>query len=147
MLSTTSCSKDKDIKVSRTKVESFQLKGLRSMNLDISVTVDNPKGKIEILDLDGQLNHNGKVLGNITVSPFVLMPRRTSDVDLKLSFTLASDVSLKSVLSIFRIKDMRLIAKMGFTLDLQVTLKIAGIKTKRDIKNIPIDKLLDSISL
>ena len=55
MLALTSCNKYKDIKVTSSKVESFKLDGMRAADLVIALGVDNPAGKVEILELNGRL--------------------------------------------------------------------------------------------
>ena len=154
MLALTSCNKYKDIKVTSQKIESYKIDGFKAVDLGLALTVDNPAGKVEILELNGKLKHSGKVIGKIDVTPFILQPRKTDVYHLKLRFTLDSGFGFKDALSFLKFKDVLTAIKKRdvmalintdfvdeLLLDIHVAGKAAGIKIERDLLNVPVKKL------
>ena len=76
MLTLTGCSKYKEIRPTSFKLESVSIHGLRSVDLEVSVGVNNPAGQLTISDFSGEVEHSGKVLGKLSLAPLVLMPRK-----------------------------------------------------------------------
>lgn len=155
MLALTGCNKYKDIKVTSSKVESFKLDGMRAADLVIALGVDNPAGKLQILELTGHLKHSGKIIGNVAVDPVVLAPREDAIYHLDMRFSLPQGFGIKDLLSFIKVKDvLTLIKTQNFlslinpnvleeiTVDVHAVGKAYGIKVKRSYKDIPLNKLL-----
>lgn len=155
MFALTSCNKYKDIKVTSSKVESVKLDGMRAADLVIALGVDNPAGKLEILELTGQLKHSGKVIGNVALDPFVLAPREEATYHLDMRVSLPQGFGLKDLLSFIKIKDVLALIKTQnvlslinpnvleeITVDVNAVGKAGGIKVRRSYKDIPLNKLL-----
>ena len=90
----TGCNKYKDIEITGGKIESISMTGLRSVNLGLAVGIDNPRGKIEIRHADGVVMHFGKVIGRVTLDPFVVEKKSAGDYHLKAVFALDENTDL-----------------------------------------------------
>ena len=141
MLSLTGCKGVKDITVNSVELESLSTKGLKSMDVYLKVGVDNPAKQVKIFDVDGSLNHSGKVIGKLAMDPFILGARTDDVYVLKATLSLAQGAGLKDL--------MVLMDKKGLdqcTVDVSAKAaygKAATMPIK--MKDIPLKKLLDKI--
>lgn len=138
LMTFTGCKKYTEVKVLSVKVESVNMKGLRAGEAVLSVRVDNPAGKMTLEELNGVVKHSGKVLGNIALDPVTLKPRRTDDYSMNVRFELDKGVGVMYMLTFTDIRKLK-----ECTIDLSARGKAAGVKVKREYKDIPVKNLLE----
>ena len=138
LMTFTGCKKYTEVKVLSVKVESVNMKGLRAGEAVLSVRVDNPAGKMTLEELNGVVKHSGKVLGNITLDPVTLKPRQTDDYSMNVRFELDKGVGVMYMLTFTDIRKLK-----ECTIDLSARGKAAGVKVKREYKDIPVKNLLE----
>ena len=138
LMTFTGCKKYTDVKVLSVKVESVNMKGLRAGEAVLSVRVDNPAGKMTLEELNGVVKHSGKVLGNIALDPVTLKPRQTDDYSMNVRFELDKGVGVMYMLTFTDIRKLK-----ECTIDLSARGKAAGVKVKREYKDIPVKNLLE----
>jgi hypothetical protein len=138
LMTFTGCRKYMDVRIVSVKVESVNMKGLRAGEAVLSVRVDNPAGKMTLEELNGVVKHSGKVLGNIALDPVTLKPRQTDDYSMNVRFELDKGVGVMYMLTFTDIRKLK-----ECTIDLSARGKAAGVKVKREYKDIPVKNLLE----
>lgn len=138
LMTFTGCRKYMDVRIVSVKVESVNMKGLRAGEAVLSVRVDNPAGKMTLEELNGVVKHSGKVLGNIALDPVTLKPRQTDDYSMNVRFELDKGVGVMYMLTFTDIRKLK-----ECTIDLSARGKAAGVKMKREYKDIPVKNLLE----
>ena len=141
MLTLTGCSKYKEIRPTSFKLESVSVQGLRAMDIEMAVGVNNPAGQLTISDFSGEVEHSGKVLGNVTVHPLVLHAKSVETYSITADMTLGDGASL---LDLGKLLDKKTLEEC--TVDLQAVVKI-GKKAPKPLKfeDIPVKKLMDLV--
>jgi hypothetical protein len=138
LLTFTGCKKYEQISLVSGKVESLNMNGLRSADLLLSVKVDNPAGKVKIEEAKGTLKHSGKVIGNVTLAPLILNARIEAEYKPEAKIELEKGVGLMQLMSFMNINKLN-----ECTIDLYVKVKAAGIRVKKQFKDMPVKKLLE----
>lgn len=138
LMTFTGCRKYMDVRIVSVKVESVNMKGLRAGEAVLSVRVDNPAGKMTLEELNGVVKHSGKVLGNIALDPVTLKPRQVDDYSVNVRFELDKSVGVMYMLTFTDIRKLK-----ECTVDLSARGKAAGVKLKREYKDIPVKNLLE----
>ena len=149
------CNKYKDIKIKAKKIESCKVDGFKAVDLGLAITVDNPAGKLQILELYGYVKHSGKVIGKVDVAPFILRPRTTDVYHLDMRAGFVEEFGIRDVLGFVKLKDVLMAVKKKdflslincdfvdeLTVDVSAVGKIAGIKVKKTYQDVPLKKLL-----
>lgn len=137
-LSFSSCSKFKQIRPVSADIESIMPSGLRSVVVNIIAEIDNPAAQVTLTDINGDLEHSGKILGRVAVDPFILKAKMTDKYHLRATVTLDQQASLMDVLALTRdnaIDDC--IANIYF----KVTLK-GGLSKKMAFEKVPLKSLM-----
>ena len=132
------CKKYEKIRIVSATVESVNMKGLRAAETVLSVRIDNPAGKVVLEDVKGTLKHSGKILGSVTLVPFTLEPRTVSDYRVAAMLELDGSVGLMSLMSFMNVRKLK-----ECTVDISAQGKVAGIKAKKEYKDIPVKRLLE----
>ena len=135
------CKDIRDIKVTSMNVESISPRGFKSLDIFLSVRVENPARQVRISEVDGSLIHSGKIIGKLAVDPFVLTARSSDTYMLKANVSLAKGAGLKDLMVIASPEGLN-----ACTVD--VTAKAAygrGAPMPVKMKNIPLKELLDNI--
>lgn len=138
LLCVTGCGKFTQIKVNSAKIENVSPNGLRGLNADLAVEIDNPAIQIKLSDMKAELKYSGKVLGNVTVDPFTMKGRTAHTYHLKAKVKLDEDVSLYDML-MFLDKDYMDKCKVDITVKGKLRGGLSKTMTKKDI---PLKKLL-----
>ena len=120
------------------RVESLTMNGLRTADVVMEVEVSNPAGKVVIEEVTGTVKRFGKVLGNVSLAPLQLLPRTTREYRVDARITLGRGVSFMDVMGL---TDMRRLQEC--TVDVSAKGKAAGVKIKKEYKDIPLKKLLE----
>ena len=136
----TGCNKFNDIKLNEAHMEKITPHGLRGVDIDLDVEVDNPAPQLKISEVEVVVKHSGKVLGKVTVDPFTLKARSVEHYGVKAKMALDEKVSLYDVLL--------LLGKKNFTDNCVVDLTAKGTmrgglsKTIKE-KDVPLKKLME----
>lgn len=130
-------SKVKDIKVTSCGLESYSLKGLRSVDAVLAVGIDNPTFAFTVMDVSGTVKYNGEDFATYTADTVSVEKKCSKVYDLPCTATLNDGISLMKLMQIVKKGSLE-----GFTTDVTATVKLksgAG-KTFR-FKNIDLNKL------
>ena len=138
LMTFTGCKKYEEIKVVSGKMESLNVKGLRTIEASFTVKVDNPAGKVAFEEVNGVLKHSGKVIGNVVVDPVTLSPKTVADYNVKAKFELDKGIG---VMYLMTFADVRKLKECTF--DLFARCKAAGIRVKKEYKDLPVKNILE----
>lgn len=138
LMTFTGCKSYEQIKVVSGKVESLNMKGLRAVEMVFSVEVENPAGKVVIEDISGIVKHSGKVLGNVMLAPLTLTARTTAEYKVNATVELDKGVNFMYLMNFMDIRKLN-----ECTVDVSAKGKAAGIRIKKEYKDIPVKKLLE----
>ena len=128
----------KNISVSSVKVEAIAPQGLQGINVFLAIGVDNPAMQITLENINGALKYSGKVLGRVSVDPFMLQARSAEIYHLRAFVTLGEDATLKDLLML---ADMTKLQEC--MVDVSVTPRLkGGLGAPINLKDIPLKKLL-----
>ncbi len=134
----TGCGKYKDIQITGGKIEAISMVGLRAINMTLSVGMDNPAGKLDVREVSGQLTHFGKVIGKVTLDPFIVNPKTSHDHRLSARIDLSPEVGFRELMTFMDVNKL-----YDCTVDMYVKGFVAGVAVKKNIKEIPLKKLLE----
>ena len=134
----TGCGKYKEIQITGGKIETISMVGLRAINLTLSVGIDNPAGKLDIREVSGQLTHFGKVIGKVTLDSFIVNPKTSHDHRLSARIDLSPEVGFRELMTFMDINKL-----YDCTVDMYIKGFVAGVAVKKNIKEIPLKKLLE----
>jgi len=118
-------------------LESYSLKGLRSIDAVLAVGIDNPALAFNVTDVSGIVKYNGEDFATYTADSISVEKKCSKVYDLPCTATLSDGVSLMRLMQIAKKGNLE-----GFTTDVTATVKLksgAG-KTFR-FKNIDLNKL------
>ena len=141
MLTLTGCSKYKEIRPTSFKLESVSVHGLRSVDLEVSVGVNNPAGQLAISDFSGEVEHSGKVLGKVAVDPFTLQGKTADTYRIDAGLALAEGVS---VLELGRLLDKKELDKVTVDVSADVQIRKGKARTIK-VNDLPLEKLIDAV--
>lgn len=130
-------SKVKDIKVTSCGLESYSLKGLRSVDAVLAVGIDNPTFAFKVMDVSGTVKYNGEDFATYTADTVSVEKKCSKVYDLPCSATLSDGVSLKQLMQIAKKGNLE-----GFTTDVTATVKLkSGAGKTFKFKNIDLNEL------
>lgn len=128
----------KNISVSSVKVEAIAPQGLQGINVFLAIGIDNPAMQITLENINGALKYSGKVLGRVSVDPFMLQARSAEIYHLRAFVTLGEDATLKDLLML---ADMTKLQECMVDVSATPRLK-SGLGAPINLKDIPLKKLL-----
>ena len=141
MLCMTGCKDIKDIRVTSVQVESLSPRGFKSMDVFLSVGVDNPAKQVKVSEIEGDLMSSGKVIGKLAVDPFVLAAKSSEVYGLKANVALAQGAGLKELMILASPGGLD-----GCTLDISAKAAYGkGAAMPLKFKDIPLKELLDKL--
>ena len=132
------CSKYKQIKVTGGKIDSIAMVDLRTINLTLTVGIDNPAGKLDVREAEGELMHFGKVIGKVTLNPFIVNDKSNRNHKLTARIELSPQVGLRELMTFM---DMNKLYECN--VNIHIKGYVAGLLVKMNIKEIPLKKLLE----
>lgn len=135
----TGCSKYKEISPTSFALESVSARGLRSIDLEVSVGIHNPVGQLTFSDTYAELELSGKVLGRVTLAPFTLNPRSDDVYKLKGRVDLTNEVSMMQALAFAGRPELLNAAFLHVTTKVQLK---CGLHKTLTFEDIPVEKLL-----
>ena len=139
MISVTGCGKFNDITVNDVKLGKVSPYGLRGVDVEVMVEIDNPAPTIKISDVEAVIKYCGKVLGKVTVDPFTMNGRAVVKYDLKSRVSLAENVSLYDMLMFL---DNKFLENCHLDISMKGKLRCGLSKTIKE-KDIPLKKLVE----
>lgn len=132
-------SKVKDIKVTSCGLESYSLKGLRSVDAVLAVGIDNPTFAFKVMDVSGTVKYNGEDFATYTADTVSVEKKCSKVYDLPCSATLSDGVSLKQLMQIAKKGSLE-----GFTTDVTATVKLkSGAGKTFKFRNIDLNELAE----
>lgn len=130
-------SKIKDIKVTSCGLESYSLKGLRSIDAVLAVGIDNPTFAFKVMGVSGTVKYNGEDFATYTADTISVDKKCSRVYDLPCSATLNDGISLMKLMQIVRKGDLE-----GFTTDVTATVKLrSGAGTTLRFKDIDLNEM------
>lgn len=134
----TGCNKNRQIEITGGNIESVSMSGMRTVNLGMMVSINNPYGKLEIREADGVLMHFGKVIGKMTLDPFVVNKKTEEEYHVKANFTLEETMGLRQIMQFVNVNVLN-----ECTVDFHVKGRLGGIQVQKKYKNIPMKELFE----
>ena len=131
--------KVKDIKVTSVKIEAVSPQGLTALGVYLAVGIENPALQIGLEDIEGALKHSGKVLGRVTVDPFIIQARSAETYHLRAVVRIGEDATLRDLLML---TDMAQLYECTLDVSAKPRLK-SGLAAPITVKDIPLKKLLE----
>ena len=134
----TGCDKKRQIEITGGNIESVSMSGMRTVNLDMMVSINNPYGKLEIREADGVLMHFGKVIGKMTLDPFVVNRKTEEEYHVKANFTLDETMGLRQIMQFMNVNVLN-----ECTVDIHVKARLGGVQVQKKYKNISMKELFE----
>lgn len=131
-------SKVKDIKVTSVGVESYSLKGLRSLDAVLALGIDNPTFAFTVTDLSGILKYNGEDFAFYSADTINVDKKSVKVYDLPCTATLSEGVGLMQVAQMARKGSLE-----GFTTDIEAKVKLKGASKTLRFKDLDLQKLAE----
>lgn len=132
------CTKFNEIKVTGGKISSVSMVGLKSIELNCVIEIDNPTGKLDVLVAEGDLKYFGKVLGKVTLDPVVVEARSCKEYPVVAKIAMAEGVRYRDLLELVNISKL-----YECTMDLHLKGKASGFPAQLSYKDVPLKKLLE----
>ncbi len=129
-------SKVKDIKVTSCGLESYSLKGLRSVDAVLAVGIDNPTFAFKVMNVSGTVKYKGEDFATYTADTMSVDKKCSKVYDVPCTATLNDGVSLMKLMQIAKKGSLE-----GFTTDVTATVKLkSGAGTTLKFKNMTLTK-------
>ncbi len=131
-------SKVKDIKVTSFGIESYSLRGLRSLEAVVALGIDNPSFEFTVTDLAGTILYNGENFASYAADSVRVAARCESVYDLKCTATLSDGVTLRNLLMLAGSGGLD-----GLTTDVEAKVILRnGVAKKIRVKNLDIAEMV-----
>lgn len=134
----TGCDQKRQIEITGGNIESVSMSGMRTVNLGMMVSINNPYGKLEIREADGVLMHFGKVIGKMTLDPFVVNRKTEEEYHVKANFTLEETMGLRQIMQFMNVNVLN-----ECTVDIHVKARLGGVQVRKRYKDIPMKELFE----
>lgn len=132
------CKKIENIKLTSYHLDSYSLVGLRALDIDATVGVDNPAMEFTLVDPQVIAYRNGVALGTLNADPVTVSGRTIATYKVHGRLTLDPNVSIMQVISY-----ATHFKKEEYTLDISSRVKIkGGGQTKITRTNVPLTELM-----
>ena len=132
------CAKYKQIRPVSAGIESIMPNGLRSVVVNIRTEIDNPASQVTLSDIDGQVERSGKVLGRVSLDPFILEAKTLKEYHLRATVTLDQGTTLFDVMSL---ASKTALEECKASVNFKVTLK-GGLSKKMSYEGIPLSRFM-----
>ena len=139
ILSLASCGKISEIRPTSFELESIAPKGLYSVAADFKVGIHNPAMQIALSDIFAEVMLDGKVVGNVSLAPFVMEAKSDNVYDMNALVALNKGFSIINLLPMM--KDPESLKNAYVNVKVKATLK-SGLSKNLEWKEIPVEKLL-----
>ena len=139
ILSLASCGKISEIRPTSFELESIAPKGLYSVAADFKVGIHNPAMQIALADIFAEVMLDGKVVGNVSLAPFVMEAKSDNVYDMNALVALNKGFSIINLLPMMKAPES--LKNAYVNVKVKATLK-SGLSKNLEWKEIPVEKLL-----
>lgn len=139
VLSLVSCNKISEIRPTSFELESISPKGLSAIAVDFKLGIYNPAMQIALSDIFAEIVLDGKVVGNLSVAPFVMEAKSDKKYDLNALVALNKGFSIINLLPMM--KDPESLKNAYVNVKVKATLK-NGLSKELKWNEIPVEKLM-----
>jgi hypothetical protein len=133
------CGKLQDIRPTSFELSSISPKGLSAAEMDFRIGIHNPVMQISLSDIFAEVVVSGKVIGNVSVSPFVLEAKSDKEYDMKALFALSKGTSILNLIPL--LKDPQAHKDAVMNVRFKAALK-GGLAKELRWDGIPLEKLM-----
>ena len=139
IMSLVSCNKIREIRPTSFELVSVSPKGFYSADVAFSLGIHNPALQIGFSDIFAEVVLNGKVIGNVSVAPFVMEAKSDNVYDMNALLALNKGTSVLNLIPLLKSPDAMKNAHIN--LRVRATLK-NGISKELVWNEIPVEKLI-----
>lgn len=139
IMSLVSCNKIREIRPTSFELVSVSPKGFYSADVDFRLGVHNPALQIGFSDIFAEVVLNGKVIGNVSVAPFVMEAKSDKVYDMNALLALNKGTSVLNLIPLLKNPDAMKNAHIN--LRVRATLK-NGISKELVWNEVPVEKLI-----
>ncbi len=138
-MSLVSCNKIREIRPTSFELVSVSPKGFYSADVDFKLGIHNPALQIGFSDIFAEVVLNGKVIGNVSVAPFVMEAKSDKVYDMNALLALNKGTSVLNLIPLLKNPDAMKNAHIN--LRVRATLK-NGISKELVWNEVPVEKLI-----
>lgn len=138
-MSLVSCNKIREIRPTSFELVSVSPKGFYSADVDFRLGIHNPALQIGFSDIFAEVVLNGKVIGNVSVAPFVMEAKSDNVYDMNALLALNKGTSVLNLIPLLKNPDAMKNAHIN--LRVRATLK-NGISKELVWNEVPVEKLI-----
>ena len=138
-MSLVSCNKIREIRPTSFELVSVSPKGFYSADVDFKLGIHNPALQIGFSDIFAEVVLNGKVIGNVSVAPFVMEAKSDKVYDMNALLALNKGTSVLNLIPLLKNPDAMKYAHIN--LRVRATLK-NGISKELVWNEVPVEKLI-----
>lgn len=139
IMSLVSCNKIREIRPTSFELVSVSPKGFYSADVDFRLGIHNPALQIGFSDIFAEVVLNGKVIGNVSVAPFVMEAKSDKVYDMNALLALNKGTSVLNLIPLLKNPDAMKNAHIN--LRVRATLK-NGISKELVWNEVPVEKLI-----
>ena len=139
IMSLVSCNKIREIRPTSFELVSVSPKGFYSADVDFKLGIHNPALQIGFSDIFAEVVLNGKVIGNVSVAPFVMEAKSDKKYDMNALVALNKGFSIINLLPMM--KDPESLKNAYVNVKVKATLK-NGLSKELKWNEIPVEKLM-----
>ena len=139
ILSLSSCGKISEIRPPSFELGSIAPKGLYSVGVDFKLGIHNPAMQIALSDIFAEVMLDGKVVGNLSLAPFVMEAKSDNIYDMNALVALNKGFSIINLLPM--LKDPEALKNAYINVKVKATLK-SGLSKNLEWNEIPVEELL-----
>lgn len=139
IMSLVSCNKIREVRPTSFELVSVSPKGFYSADVDFKLGIHNPALQIGFSDIFAEVVLNGKVIGNVSVAPFVMEAKSDKVYDMNALLALNKGTSVLNLIPLLKSPDAMKNAHIN--LRVRATLK-NGISKELVWNEVPVEKLI-----
>ncbi len=133
------CGNVKDIRPTSFHVESVAPKGLYAAEIDFKLGIHNPSLQVTLSDIFAEVTVYGKVIGNVSVAPFVMEAKSDKIYDMKALVALNKGSSILNLIPL--LKDPEALKNSFVNVRVKASLK-GGLSKELKWDGLPVEKLM-----
>lgn len=134
-----SCNKISEIRPTSFEIVSFTPKGLYSADVNFKLGIHNPALQIGLSDIFAEVTLYGKVIGNVSVAPFVMEAKSDNVYDMNALIALNKGSSILNLIPVMG--DPEALKNAYLNVRVKATLK-GGLSKELKWDEIPVEKLI-----
>ena len=127
----------KEIRATSWSLESVSLRGLRSLQANLALELENPSMKVTLKDIKGVIYYEGEPFINYTMDPLTLAAKCTQIYHCTCILELDQSKSLMDVLT-----TLPNLSTEKMTTDISARAKVKGISKSFAFKNVPVKRFM-----